>query len=97
VRDQTGFTLWTYKSADGSKTEQVYNPIAGGIVPQFLVLQVDGVTTGILDPASAQVKGKGYTPPGGMRSVQAWVPPAPNPAVHGVQTAVGWPGMTQVS
>jgi hypothetical protein len=96
VRDQTGFTLWTYRSKDGSMTEQVYNPAAGGVVPDFLILQADGVTVGALDRNSVVRQSRGYTPPGGMRSVQPWVPPAADPTKQ-VQTAVGWPGMTQVS
>lgn len=97
MRDHVGYTLWTYKSADGSKTEQVFNPALGGDVPQFIILKVDGKTTGILDPTSAAPQGRGYSPPVGMRQVQPWNPPAANPAVHGAQVSVGWPGMTQVN
>jgi hypothetical protein len=93
--DRHGNTLWTYRSQDGSKTEQVYNP-ARGVLPDFIILKVDNVTTGTLDRASESRQAGGYAPPVGMRVVGAWSPPAPDPAVH-VQTAVGWPGMTQVS
>lgn len=95
--DQHGYTLWTYKSSDGSKTEQVYNAQGpGGIIPDFIVLKVDSITQAYLDRTSASRQVKTYTPTAGMRIVGAWTPPAPTPGQH-TSVAVGWPGMVQVT
>lgn len=95
--DQHGYTLWTYKSEDGSKTEQVYNAQGpNSIIPDFIVLKVDNTTHAGLDRSSASRQVKGFTPSAGVRIVGAWNPPAPTPGQH-VSVAVGWPGMVQVT
>lgn len=93
MRDGTGYQLWTYRSGDGRVTEQVFNPVTGGDVPQFITGK-DGVTVLALDPASASYRGRGWNPPAGMRSVVPWTPPSGG--AHG-ETALGWPGMTTVA
>jgi hypothetical protein len=92
-KDPVGFTVWTYSSDDGAVTEDVFNPTPGGVVPEFLLSQ-DGLTQMTLDPESGKHRGKGWTPPAGMRSVVPYVPVPDHSKPQHVE--LGWPGMVDV-
>ena len=70
-----GYTTWDYADGPGA-TETVYNANGPGVHVPDSITAKDGVTVLQLDLASASHKGKGWTPPDGMRQVTArWTEP----------------------
>lgn len=91
MRDR-GHRVWTYRSDDGKKTQQVYNQYPG-VIPDFIAA-ADGTVLS-LDPASPVPQGASFVPPAGMKTVMPFTPEPDLGKRADVQ--LGWPGQVQVN